>query len=282
MGRHSAAAGHKDKKDASMEPLCPTKRTGGIARWAVRASKGKALLDGRLKGLRGKITSDVSILLPLAAHAHYWSGLHEDGKSLLFLSEMLPPNGVLFDVGANIGVYLSALYALNGPELKLVGFEPIPTTLALLQQTLDLNGVPARIEPLALSSKEGELRLTAYSRGMNNFWLKGEASDHPSMSVRTRPLDLWLSEHPALTPDAIKIDVEGHELEVLEGAVRLLAGRRPALMVECHGAAWDGLGVSRARFGQLLKDAGYRNLRFSNGEPADFFSLRTTVHLFAS
>jgi hypothetical protein len=53
-------------------------------------------------------------------------------------------------------------------------------------------------------------------------------------------------------------------------------------MIECHGAAWDELGVSRSRIGQLLADAGYRNLRFSNGEAVDFQNLITTVHLFAT
>jgi FkbM family methyltransferase len=253
-----------------------------VARWATRASKGKALFEGRLKGLRVKITPEISILLPLAAHARYWAGLHEDTKSLAFLAESIPPDGVLFDVGANIGVYLSALHAWKGPGLKSVAFEPIPTTLAILQQTLDLNGVPAHIEPIALSSTEGELLLSAYSRGMSNFWIKEDMGEHPCISVRTRPLDRWLCDHPELEPDAIKIDVEGHELEVLEGAAVLLARKRPALMVECHGAAWDELGVPRARFGELLTDVGYRDLRFSDGRAADFMSLRDTAHLFAT
>lgn len=252
-----------------------------LERWATRASKGKALFDGRLRGFRSRITPQVSILLPRAAHAHYWSGIHEDAVSLAFLCDSLPADGVFCDVGANIGVYLSAIHALKGSKLKSIGFEPIPSTIALLQQTLELNGVSARIEPVALSSREGELLLTAYARGMNNFWLKGDTGGRPSIAVHTRRLDDWISEHPDLEPDAIKIDVEGHELEVLEGATGFLARKRPALMVECHGAAWDELGVPRARFAQLLADAGYRDLRFSGGGPVDFVNLRTTVHLFA-
>jgi FkbM family methyltransferase len=255
-----------------------------LARWATRASKGKALFDGGLRGFRSRITPQVSILLPRGAHAHYWSGLHEDIESIEFLCDSLPADGVFCDVGANIGVYLSAiraLHALKGSELKLIGFEPIPTTIALLQQTLALNGVSARIEPSALSSREGELLLTAYAHGMNNFWLKEHTAGRPSIAVPTRRLTDWISEHPDLEPDAIKIDVEGHELEVLEGATGFLARKRPALMIECHGAAWDELGVPRSRFAQLLADAGYSDLRFSDGRPVDFLTLRTTVHLFA-
>jgi FkbM family methyltransferase len=256
--------------------------TREIGRWNTRASKGRALLQGRLKGLRANVTPELSILLPLAAHPHYWPGVHEDLESIAFLRDQLPANGVYFDVGANVGVYLCALHALKDERLTLVGFEPIPTTIALLQQTIDLNGVPARIEPLALSSKEGELRLSAYSRGMSNFWLKDDSRAHPSIAVRTQSPDAWLAEHPGLEPDAIKIDVEGHELEVLEGAVQLLARKHPALMVECHGASWDDLGVSRVRFARLLAEAGYRNLRFADGRRADFNSLHTTAHLFAT
>lgn len=247
----------------------------------MRASKGKALVDGRLKGLRVKVAPDVAILLPVTAHDHFWSGYHEDIDSIAFLASSVPDDGVVFDIGANVGVYLAALHAWKRGRLKLVGFEPIPTTLAFLQQTLVLNGVPARIEPVGVSNADGELRLTAYSHGWNNFWIKDEHSEHPSISVRTRSLDAWIAEHPEIEPDAIKIDVEGHELAVLEGAVALLARKRPALMIECHGAAWDDLGVSRERFGELLQRAGYTDLRFANGEPADFVGLQTTSHLFA-
>jgi FkbM family methyltransferase len=256
--------------------------TREIQRWTSRASKAKALLEGRLKGLRTKVTPDTSILLPLTAHGHYWQGLHDDVSSIAFLSDALPADGVYFDVGANVGVYLSTLYAKKGPGLRMVAFEPIPSTIAVLQQTLRLNGAPARVEPIALSRGEGELRLTAYPDGLNNFWIKEANDAHPSISVRTRSLDAWLSEHTNLVPDAIKLDVEGHELEVLEGASQLLSRKRPALMMECHGAAWDELGVSRSRIGELLADSGYRNLRFSNGQAVDFASLRTTVHLFAT
>jgi FkbM family methyltransferase len=259
------------------QPMAPERKTT----WMRRASKVKALWDGRFRGFRGQITGDVSILLPWTTHIHYWAGVHLDVESLLFLAEHLPSNGVAFDVGSKIGVYLAALSALKGPALRLVGFEPIPTTLELLRRTLVLNHVAARVEPLALSSKEGDLRLTAYDKGMNNFWLRDDASNHPSISVPTRTMDHWLAEHPDLVPDVVKIDVEGHELEVLEGARELLGRRRPALMIECHGAAWDSLGVSRVRIADLLNEAGYRHLRLSNGGPVDFSTLQTTVHVFA-
>jgi FkbM family methyltransferase len=257
-------------------------RVHEIQRWASKASKARAVLAGRLKGLQTRVTADTSILLPFVAHGHYWPGLHDDAASIAFLKDNLPSGGVYFDIGANVGVYCSALHAMKGGDLRIVAFEPIPTTIAVLQQTLGLNGVPARIEPIALSRGEGELRLTAYPRGLNNFWIKETDSTHPSFSARTRSLYDWLSDHPDLKPDAIKIDVEGHELEVLEGAFPVLSRGRPALMVECHGAAWDELGVSRDRMGALLADAGYRNLRFSDGQAADFANLRTTVHLFAT
>lgn len=256
--------------------------TREAARWASRASKGVSLVQGRFRGLRAKVTQDVSILLPLTAHKHYWAGRHTDVRSLRFLAEHLPKNGVAFDVGANIGIYLSALYALVGSDVQLVGFEPIPSTLVLLQKTLSLNAVPARIEAVALSRGEGELRLSAYADGSNNFWIKGDPGEHPSISVRTTSLDLWHQAQSDLMPHAIKIDVEGHELDVLEGAVGVLSRARPALMVECHGAAWNELGVSRERFAELLADLGYRNLRFADGGEVDFVSLQRTAHLLAT
>ena len=142
--------------------------------------------------------------------------------------------------------------------------------------------VASRISRRAESEVSIWVRLVAKDLRLPGSTIEpNEDAEQAALSVRSMPLDQWLSRHPELEPDAIKIDVERHELEVLEGAAGLLARTRPALMVECHGAAWDELGVARSRFTELLGDAGYRDLRFADGGPADFIGLHTTAHLWA-
>ncbi len=250
-------------------------------KWSNRASKAIALLKGGMRSLSVQVTPDVDIRIPVSAQIHFWAGLHEDQRSLAFLNESLPAGGTFFDVGANIGIYTSALSRMKRGALKVVAFEPIPSTIAILQETFLLNEVKAQIEPVALSSQVGELKLSAFGAGLNNFWIKDANADVPSISVRTETLDGWMARHPEQTPSAIKIDVEGHELEVLEGAVETLRRHRPALMVECHCAAWDELGVSRKRFDELIRSIGYGRITDAGGARVDFFQASSTFHLLA-
>ena len=77
-----------------------------------------------------------------------------------------------------------------------------------------------------------------------------------------------------------KIDVEGHELDVLKGANQTLTKYKPALVVECHCASWEMLGVSRQEFIDVIHSLGYRQMTDRNGEPIDFLNQDSTIHLF--
>jgi hypothetical protein len=81
---------------------------------------------------------------------------------------------------------------------------------------------------------------------------------------------------------AIKIDVEGQELEVLEGAIETLRRWKPRLVIECHCASWDELNVDRHRFAELIDSFGYRQVADPDGQPVDFKEARRTVHLLCS
>jgi hypothetical protein len=81
---------------------------------------------------------------------------------------------------------------------------------------------------------------------------------------------------------AIKIDVEGQELEVLEGAVETIRRWKPRLVIKCHCASWDELNVDRRRFAELIDSFGYRHLADTSGASADLGTARRTVHLLCS
>lgn len=248
--------------------------------WKNRLSKVIALTRGGFNSLSVQMLPDIAIKLPASAHRQYWQGVHPDGPLLSFLAESLPKDGVYFDIGANIGIYAAALWAIKSGQIKIVVFEPIASTIAVMEELLVLNQVEAKIEPIALSSESGLLTLSAYGNGANNFWVKD--AEHLQVPTTTTPkitLDEWCSQHPDYIPHAIKIDVEGHELDVLKGARQTLSTHKPALVVECHCASWEDLGVSRQDFIDTIQSLGYRQLLDAKGNTIDFLTQTSTIHL---
>ncbi|MGB3516408.1 MAG: FkbM family methyltransferase [Elainellaceae cyanobacterium] len=222
-----------------------------------------------------------SLRLPKAAHRQFWQGPHADERSLSFLADALPSQGVFFDIGTNIGVYSTALSLAKGRELTVQAFEPIPSTIEVLKETLSLNQVTAHIEAIALSDHVHTLTLSAYDNGANNFWVTDAQADIPTLSVSAVPLDEWMLHHDRI-PDAMKIDVEGHELAVLQGAQATIQAYKPALLIECHCGAWESLGVSRQAMVELIESFGYAQVGDRWGRPVDLLTQPSTIHLLCS
>jgi FkbM family methyltransferase len=244
--------------------------------WALRFQKCKARLQTSDRYLPVRALNR-ELRLPTIAHRQFWSGDHSDEATLAFLADALPDNGVFFDIGANIGVYSTALWLAKQENLRIQAFEPIPSTVNVLTEMFQLNQVNAAVNAIALSNSEGTLTLSAYEEGANNFWVMDIDADLPTLTVPTMTLDDWMLAHPDCIPNAIKIDVEGHELSVLKGAQATLSAYKPALMLECHCASWDDLGVSRQEITELLAEIGYQ-VRDRNGNDIDLMTRRSTVH----
>ena len=134
--------------------------------------------------------------------------------------------GSIIDIGANVGVHTRFL---SQPEKVVHAFEPNPEVLPLLEfNVADCSRVT--IHPLALSSQPGNLRLSAA-----RDWNKGTASFEADTAtegtdVVVTTLDLMLDQVSPV--GAIKIDVEGHEVEVLKGATETIERFRPVVAIE--------------------------------------------------
>ena len=144
-----------------------------------------------------------------------------------------------YDVGANHGRYAWLISEIN-PDASVIAFEPDPDNIELLRMTVshsDLKNV--RIEVVALSDKAGQVSFhkdshTSATGMISNGetpWVEkylGHATS--TIDVRRETLDSFVTEETK--PHLIKIDVEGHENEVLRGGGNCLKNNNPLLILE--------------------------------------------------
>ncbi|MGB2713672.1 MAG: FkbM family methyltransferase [Vicinamibacterales bacterium] len=155
---------------------------------------------------------------------------------------------VLFDIGANIGLY--SIYAASR-SVRVVAFEPESQNYALINQNIFLNGLGDRIQCLAiaLSDRNGVdyIYLSRFRAGesMHNFggaldWQQRPFTPSFQQGSVAFSLDGFLEFQPDPFPTHIKIDVDGIEAKVIRGAARTLRDPRlKSLLVELDGASAD-------------------------------------------
>ena len=147
--------------------------------------------------------------------------------------------GLFFDVGANIGLYTWEVSKVC-PHRKILAFEPDPENIKLLRKTLSsANLQNLEIHKCALSNQDGEIsffqdKLTSATgcvAGKDKPWIEQYLNSTASeIRVKTNTLDSLVSDEN--NPSLIKIDVEGHEVEVLEGGRNTLIKIKPLLVIE--------------------------------------------------
>ena len=153
---------------------------------------------------------------------------------------VLPPDGVALDVGANIGLAALALAPLL-PQGRILAVEPSPATAAALRRTLALNALEGRVavEAVALGAVPGEAEFHAARHSAGAHLLEAGTlggAGLPRLRVPVDTVDALVARHRLGRLDLIKIDVEGFETEVLDGAAATLARFRPVVFAEFN--AW--------------------------------------------
>jgi FkbM family methyltransferase len=156
---------------------------------------------------------------------------------------------VVCDIGGHMGYHSMAFAALVGGSGRVLTFEPNPANRERLRANLDRNSeLASRIEvvPCALSNVDGETEFV-FSADLESgdsscSFVDGALPPRGAESysafqrqrVPTRRLDTSLAERGWLLPKLMKIDVEGAEWLVLQGATELLRRAKPALLMEVH------------------------------------------------
>ncbi len=162
--------------------------------------------------------------------ALYYRGTYEPG-TLWVMENCLRAGDCFFDVGSNIG--LMAVFAARrvGPGGRVHAFEPDGDTMELLQENLRINALSNVTPiPVALGSAPATLTLHRAHGNRGRSTLVESETAGPGLSVPVRTLDDLLTREIQDRPRMIKIDVEGWELPVLQGAQGLLTSSDPPIL----------------------------------------------------
>jgi FkbM family methyltransferase len=153
------------------------------------------------------------------------------------------PGDTVWDVGANVGVY-AAQFAERGAA-NVICFEPAPAALAALRDRFS-QGSQIRIMPIALGKERGTVSFAADGASPNNQ-IGPSDSSLPTIEIEVRSGDEALTEFGLPHPEVIKIDVEGYELEVVEGLSNMLSsGKVRSVFIEVHFALLHGRKLDHA------------------------------------
>ena len=165
----------------------------------------------------------------------------------------------VWDIGANVGIYTRKFAETVGASGKVVAFEPSPTTFLTLQKnTSDLSNVT--LVNIALADFIGASEFHSAGENDPTAGMSQQRTDAKSLSVEVTKADQFLEIRPELYPHAMKIDVEGFEIDVLRGMKAILGSPDlKAIFIEVHFTMLSrrGKGNAPSEIRDLLIESGF-------------------------
>lgn len=183
------------------------------------------------------------------------------------MSGVLSEGDLVLDIGANIGNHTLYLAAVVG--CRVVSFEPNPILASPLQESIVFNGLEERVSLIRKGVGSTAAKAVFAESKPDNLGAQsltlidgGDQSGDNASAMDVVPLDDMTFDHPV---KAIKVDVEGMELDVLKGAVQLIDKDRPSLFIESHNEEQFLL------IHDFLEKWGYVYWRTFNATPTNWF-----------
>lgn len=205
-------------------------RNGALVTRALRPLVNR-LLPGRAAWIvvRSGPARGLRLLIEPKTEKFYWTGAHEVAVQQT-IADLLKPGMTFWDVGAHIGFFSLLASRRVGARGRVHAFEPMAQNRARLEAAIAANGLTnVTVHELALGRVGGDALL--YPHESSLMWTLCPEPGRPGgVTVRCRSLDEVAES--AGSPDLIKVDAEGAEVDVLRGGLRLLSRLRPPLVVE--------------------------------------------------
>ncbi len=165
----------------------------------------------------------------IASGSKFTRGEYEPENTRV-IEELVHSGDVVFDVGAHVGYFTVFMSDRVGPTGKVVSFEPREINLDFLRQHIRINGCDnVEVVEACVGDHAGAARLeTRVGTG------KGFVSPDGNVDVRMVVLDELVRSGSLPAPKFMKIDVEGGEMAVLQGAGWILETHRPRMVLSTH------------------------------------------------
>lgn len=171
-----------------------------------------------------------------------------ESSEIKFVIDILKPGNVVFDIGANVGVYTITMAKIVGESGHVYAFEPGERELKTLKDNIALNNIKnVTVIEAAVSNKVGVSDFAiSHDGAMNSLTDTG----HPLQdietwtSVKTITLDSFVAENNIKMIDFIKIDVEGAEKLVIEGASKTIKDMNTCIMFEAGDTTSPAFGYT--------------------------------------
>jgi FkbM family methyltransferase len=213
-------------------------------------------------------------MLRIVRSFHYRSSIKrydiDDEPDLRACRSILEPGDTVLDVGANIGVYTRFCAEFVGPSGRVISLEPVPETYSYLVgdvRALKLKNVEClNIAASDHDSDSGRMTIPQYSTGGANLY-EAKLSPDGNVPVKVAKLDTLCA---GLAPAFIKCDVEGHEVECINGALNLIRRCQPTWMVE----------VSTQETFELFRSLNYAAFFYEEWEFRPYDSARPATNYF--
>jgi FkbM family methyltransferase len=198
---------------------------------------------------------------PPEAAVFLWQSYEGDLERVI--EAALAPGQIAVDVGANCGIVTLAMRAAVGPTGRVISVDPSPSACVRVQQQAALNQVDnIEVVCAALGAKQ---ETTEYFRGrvglgsLPNF--DSDLTTDTRMKTKVTTVDHLVRARDIERVALLKIDTDGSECSVLEGAHSTLRQHCPVVACEVFAAGLRRQGRSPQEQGRLLHDAGYALLR---------------------
>ena len=186
------------------------------------------------------------------------NGYHEPIMSQLLVEYLRTyPTAVFFDVGALFGYFGLLALAVSKGEAKIVEFEMNPRSFAALNENIAANTHLRREAIVTFQGAVGDIEAT---QQMTKY--KGMTVDSTDARARQVPMEFitldGFCERQHIAPNLIKMDVEGYEGKILNGAGRVMRESDTVTMLELHGnRRLQASGITRCELLENLLDDGW-------------------------
>jgi FkbM family methyltransferase len=213
-----------------------------------RSSIGRFFLNKRIAGIHYGVARGFKRRGGIGILGLFLKGENREEQ---FMRSLSLSNKVIYDIGANFGEFSMFFSKASAPNGHVVSFDPLQQNCDAIADNLAINGISnVRIVRMGVGSKKetksflvdpDATQLASSNEDIKKAARRNRHSREVTMEIDS--LDAIVAREKLPPPDLVKIDVEGMEIEVLQGMTDLMKTGKPALFIEVHGANIDAAGT---------------------------------------